>query len=179
MSRPGSLPPVLVAALRAPEGKCYRHCERPARTRRLPSPLPGLWQVLACPSGVVSLTSYSEWTRRDPSSRALAFLRRHTMPASLVRPHDLRLASRHGPELGRRAEGRMARDPGRRPVRVVYWRVYPFRAADGKEHRLFVCYRRTHRGPVFYAAPTEEGAGACPACARRRRGRAHPRTRTP
>ena len=167
MNRRGALPHVLEAALASPGGRCYRHCDRPIRTHRLKSRLPGTWRVRACPSGVVSVTVYAEWTRRDPTSAVRAELRRWTTPSSLVRSWDLRLATRHGPELGRAAERYLAKHRPQRSVRVVYWRVYPFRARDGSERRLFACFRRTHPSPVFYAAPPTVSTSGCPVCTRR------------
>ena len=175
MTRAGTVPAVLRAALASPGGRCYRHCDRPIRTRTVRSRLPGLWQVRACPSGVVSVTSYAEWTRRNPTPSVRRLLREWSASPRLVREWDLRLATRHGPELGRAAERFLSRQRPRKGVRVVYWRVYPFRARDGTERRLFVCFRRAHGHPVFYtAAPS--APGRCPACAsstagpRRRRG---------
>ena len=173
------LPRTLQAALAAPGGRCYRHCERPIRTRRFPSPLPGTWQVRACPAGVVSVAVYTEWARRDPSPDVLRLLRDHTVPQSLVHPRDLRLATRHGPELGTAAERFLARARPRRAIRVVYWRVYPFRGRDGTERRLFVCLRARHRGPVFFAAPSSATAAHCPACAALRRPTPRRARRTP
>jgi len=168
VTRVGALPRLLRTALASPGGKCYRHCDGPIRTRRVPSGLPGVWQVRACPSGVVSVTTYSEWTRRNPTPDVRATLRRWTVPPSLVRAWDLRLATRHGPELGHPAERMLAKARPRRGVRVVYWRVYPFRGRDGTERRLFVCWRPAHPSPVFFAASPESGSRACPRCARRR-----------
>jgi hypothetical protein len=172
MPRAGAPPPILWTALAAPGGKCYRHCDRPVRNRRVASRLPGIWEVRACPSGVVSLTSYSEWTRRDPTPAVQAALRSWTVPAALVRRWDVRLATRRGPELGRPAERYLASARPRRGVRVVYWRVYPFRARDGSERRLFVCFRRAHRSPVFYSASPTDGSSGCPVCGQRRRSAA-------
>ncbi len=168
MARPGGIPPVLRAALDSPGGKCYRHCDRPIRSRRIASHLPGTWTVRACPSGIVSVTSYAEWSRRDPTPAVRSTLQRWTVPRSLVRLWDLRLATRHGPELGRAAERFLAAARPRRGVRVVYWRVYPFRARDGTDRRLFVCFRRRHASPVFYAASPSAKSSGCPVCANRR-----------
>ena len=168
MTRAGALPSVLRSALASPGGSCYRHCDRPVRTRTIASTLPGLWLVRACPSGVVSVTVYAEWTRRDPTQAVRTTLRRWVLPASRVRTRDLRLATRHGPELGRRAERFLAVHRGR-PLRVVYWRLYPFRARDKTERRLFVCWRRTHRAPVFYVADPAVKESGCPVCRARDR----------
>ncbi|MCL4309015.1 MAG: hypothetical protein M1126_06650 [Candidatus Thermoplasmatota archaeon] len=131
------------------------------------SSLPGIWSIRACPSGVVSVTTYAEWGSRDPTPRVRRTLRGWSVPASLVRARDLRVATRHGPELGRAAERFLARSRPRRDVRVVYWRVYPFRARDGSDRRLFVCYRRKHATPVFFVQDPKDTSWRCPICARR------------
>ncbi len=171
MRRRVTLPPALRFSLRSPGGKCYRHCDRPIRSRSLSSRLPGTWQVRACPSGVVSVTTYTEWTRRDPTANVRRVLRRWTVPSKLVRPWDLRIATRHGPELGRAAERVLRKVRPTRGVRVVYWRVYPFRGRDGTERRLFVCFRRNHPSPVFFAASPVAKTWDCPVCARHSSGR--------
>jgi hypothetical protein len=165
VTRPGAVPRVLASALASPGGSCYRHCDRPVRTRSVRSGLAGRWQVRACPSGVVSVTVYAEWTRRDPTPAVRTTLRRWTVPSVLVRVRDLRLATRHGPELGRSAERFLAVARPRRAVKVVYWRVYPFRGRDGTERRLFVCLAGRHSAPVFFAAPTTATNRDCPVCA--------------
>ncbi|MGA8605108.1 MAG: hypothetical protein WB788_08650 [Thermoplasmata archaeon] len=169
MKRRATLPPAVRAALRSPGGSCYRHCDRPIRTRSVSSRLPGTWQVRVCPSGVVSVTTYTEVTRSDPTAKVRDVLRRWTVPPTLIRSWDLRIATRHGPELGRAAERVLGKTRPTRSVRVVYWRVYPFRGRDGAERRLFVCFRRTHPAPVFFAASPESPTWGCPTCVRRRR----------
>lgn len=139
--------------------------------RRLASRLPGTWEIRACPSGAVSVTVYSEWTRRDPTVAVRRQLERWTTPRPLVRGWDLRLATRHGPELGRAAERALAAVRPARGIRTVYWRVYPFRGKDGVARRLFVCWRRTHRAPVFFVAEASGTNRSCPVCSRDRPGR--------
>jgi hypothetical protein len=163
--RPATLPAPLRRALASPGGRCYRHCAGPVRSVTLASDLPGLWIARACPAGVVSVTTYSERTSADPTPRVRAHLRRWAVPASVVRRSDLRLATRHGPELGRSAERRMAAARPPQAIRTVYWRLYPYRGKDGRERRLFLCARRTHAGPVFYVAPTD-AEPSCPICLR-------------
>ncbi len=177
MTRAGALPPLLRREVSRPGGFCYRHCERPLRTLRLASRLPGTWTVRACPSGVVSVTSYAEWTRRDPGPEVRRLLRTWTQPKTLVRSWDLRVATRHGPELGRPAERLLLRNVPRRPVRVVYWRLYPFRARDGSPRRLFLCLRGGRSTPVFFAADPSSSTARCPACAARDRSRRTSRRR--
>jgi hypothetical protein len=166
LKRRATLPAAVRAALRSPGGKCYRHCDQPIRVRSVSSRLPGTWQVRACPSGVVSVTTYTKSTRGDPTAKVRRELRRWTVPPTLVRAWDLRIATRHGPELGRAAERAMRKARPTRSVRVVYWRVYPFRGRDGTERRLFVCFRRNHPSPVFFAASPTAKTWGCPVCAR-------------
>jgi hypothetical protein len=170
MTRRGALPAVLRTALAVRGGRCYRHCDGAVTPRRLPSSMPGVWTAYACPLGVVSVTSYAAWGPAFPTAGVRQALRRWARPATLARPHDLRAASRHGPELGRPAERFLAKSGRRFPIRVVYWRVYPFKARDGSERRLFVCLRRTHPGPVFFVADPALGRPPCPACGTGRPG---------
>jgi len=169
VTRPGAVPTTLRSALASPGGSCYRHCDRPIRTRSVRSRLPGRVEVRACPSGVVSVISYTEWTRRNPTPAFRELLRKWSTPPSLVRDWDLRLATRHGPELGRAAERFLSNQRPIKPIRVVYWRLYPFRARDGTERRLFVCFRRGHPHPAFFTASPANSPVRCPLCARRRR----------
>lgn len=167
MTGQGALPRVLRTALDSPGGNCYRHCHLPIQTRTVKSRLPGTFHVRACPSGVVSVCVYTEWSRRDPSRAVESLLERWAVPHSLVRWRDLRRATRHGPELGRAAERFLASNRRKGPVQVVYWRVYPFRARDGTERRLFVCLRRGHSSPVFFTASPDAETWECPRCRRR------------
>lgn len=169
MTRRGAVPPVLRRTLVSPGGHCYRHCDGRIRSVHLRSGLPGVWTVRACPTGVVSVTSYAEWTGRDPLRDVQRALQRATFPKTLVRRWDLRTATREGPELGREAERFLARQRPRRGLRVVYWRVYPFKAKDATERRLMLCRRRAHAHPVFFAGDPSSAEWGCPICARRSR----------
>jgi hypothetical protein len=163
-ARPAIPRPVLLS-LKPAVAKCYRHCELPVRAHRFASPLRGIFDVYACPSGVVSLSSYVEWSASDRTSKVRDYLRSRTFPPSLVHVRDLRIATRHGPELGRSAEKVLAGSRPPRPVRVVYWRVYPFQGRDSAERRLFVCRRHGLRAPVFFSARSRGGDVVCPKCA--------------
>lgn len=169
MTRPQRLPPIVERALRPKDGHCYRHCSRPLRAHRILLARPGVGWVFACPSGVVSVTRYAEWGDRAPTERVARELRRRCVPPGVVRRRDLRSATRHGPELGRAAERRLASRPDLR-VRAVYWRVYPF-ARRSVEHRLFACFRHGAGEVVFYPAPSDSTGRDCPRCAVERRGR--------
>lgn len=167
MTRSGAVPTVVRRALRPEDARCYRHCRDRVRARSPRTSFPGVWKVYSCPGGVVSVTSYAERTGRDPTDRVGAYLRRCAVPKALVTSRDLRLATRHGPELGLEAERVLSRRPPRM-VRVVYWRVYPFRGKDGRARRLFVCWRHGSARPRFYSYFGDVARGSCPDCAKRR-----------
>lgn len=169
MTRPRAIPRAVRVALRPRAPRCYRHCHRPVRGFTLPSRLPGFWQMYACPGGAVSVTSYVERTTGDPTRDVQEFLRGRTVPSTLVTRHDLRLATRHGPELGTVAERALARMRSPNTIRAVYWRLYPFRGKDGVARRLFVCRRHGPSGPVFFVDSADAPRGDCPVCSRRNR----------
>ncbi len=167
MSRAGGAappPPAVRKALEPAAPRCYRHCTAPVGARRIRSTLPGTVTVYACPGGAVSVATYAEWSRRDPSSAFRRFLVGRTLPRSLVQEVDLRGATRHGPELGLPAERALRRAASPRSVLVVYWRVYPSKDPDGTERRLFVCYRHGRAEPIFFRAPTDADRPRCPRC---------------
>jgi len=163
---PRRLPTSVIAALRTSAPRCYRHCDRPIRARVLRTSLPGLWQIYACPGGALSVVSFFELSRRDPTPEVGRALRGMARPSGLVRAHDLRSARRHGPELGPRAERALARVPRGLEVRGTYWRLYPFRDARGVDRRPFACFRHPRRGPVFFIDLAGAERPACPECRR-------------
>ena len=163
------VPRAVRAALRPQSPKCYRHCREPVRGYAIQSRLGGFWRLYACPGGAVSVTAYVERTARDPSPKVREFLRDRSVPPTLVTWHDLRLATRHGPELGRTAERVLARARPPSTIRVVYWRLYPFRGRDGAERRLFVCRRHGVARPVFFVDSSSASRPTCPVCAKQDR----------
>ncbi|MGP8072064.1 MAG: hypothetical protein ACLPZM_02915 [Thermoplasmata archaeon] len=170
MMRAGTVPPWLRRALR-PSPHCYGHCDRPLRGRTAALPAPGWLAIYACPGGAVSVVTYTHWANPDPTPVLSSFARRHTTPPSPVRRWDFRTARRHGPELGLAVERRLAR--ARRPpqVRTVYWRVYPTRAKDGSEERLFACFRHGRGSVEFFRAPGDAQSPRCPRCPTKTRSR--------
>jgi hypothetical protein len=172
---PRSVPPAIRSALQPAAPHCYRHCNRLVRPVSLASSLPGHWQVYSCPGGAVSVVSYVHSSRADPTPRVRAYLLRHTLPRSLVTRRDLRVATRHGPELGPSSERWLTRAGPSRVVRVVYWRVYPFTGRDGLERRLFVCFRHGKARPVFFPFRATDRHAFCPVCGQRTTRAAHRR----
>jgi hypothetical protein len=157
-----AVPPILRRALRPATPHCYRHCTRALRGRTVTTRAPGWLVAYVCPGGAVSVVTYTEWTHADPTPTLRRFARSHTSPASLVRRWDLRIARRHGPELGAAAERRLARTRPARPLTTVYWRLYPFKKKDGSVHRLFACFRHGRGNVRFFVAPADSESPHCP-----------------
>lgn len=164
MSAKGAVPPLLRRALHPTSPHCYRHCDRALRGRTVPIHAPGWLCVYACPGGAISVVTYTEWANGDPTPVLLRFARTHTSPPSVVRRRDMRLAGRHGPELGPTAERFLARARPPRDVRTVYWRLYPFLKKDGALHRPFACFRHGRGTVQFFVAPGDRRSPPCPRC---------------
>jgi hypothetical protein len=160
---PARLPRSVVAAMRSDEARCYRHCPEHARPRAInfAGSRSAGW-VYACPSGVVSLVAAIEGPPFPPLRKWRDAFAARARPRTLVRLRDLRPATRHGPELGRACERKMAGSDA--SARAVYWRVYPFRRS-GREHRVFACFRHGPGEARFFASPLG-GADPplCPDC---------------
>jgi hypothetical protein len=161
VTRTGAVPPLLRQALRPTSPHCYRHCDRPLRGRSVSTPGRGWLCVYACPGGAVSVVTYTVWGGTDPTPALRKFAKAHTVPPSLVRRWDLRLATRHGPELGPAAEKFLSRPGVPHELRTVYWRLYPFKKKDGSVHRLFAQFGR---GTVtFFVGPADRESPRAPA----------------
>ncbi len=171
MTGKGAVPPLLRRALRPTHPHCSRHCDRPIRARTVAVRAPGWLSVYACPGGAVSVTTYTVWASVDPTPTMTRLARSLTSPPSLVRRWDLRLASRHGPELGLPAERYLAKVRPPRPLRTIYWRLYPFKNKDGSLRRLFACFRHGRGTVRFFLAAGDAQSPLCPRCRPPRRAK--------
>ncbi len=150
----------LRAAVPATGGPCFGHCKAPTRAHPVSLGAGGPAWVYACPEGVVSVVIAAGERRPDPATLRSA-LRARTRPPSTVRLRDFRSASRYGPELGRPSERALARSG--RPIRLLYWRVYPWKVGD-RPYSLFACFRHGPSGIRFYAAERVPKQPPCPFC---------------
>jgi hypothetical protein len=144
---------------------CRGHCSRPASFKSLSEEQGKVVGAYLCPEGFVSrvvyfgLTPDLEWFHRFLSGQ---------LGGEMVQRRDLRVASRHGWELGEGAAeefGRLAREGQRPVVKEVYWTRYPRTDAD-KRRGVFLCSdpkRGRGCGRLFVQEVTSK-AKLCPQC---------------
>jgi hypothetical protein len=104
-------------------GKCYRHCDKPTSMKVISKEPGSLLGAYVCPDGFVSQVVYFS-TKPDREY----FLRTLTAEVGQehLNPRDIRVASRHGWELGREAEKALRSKLGEAGViHELYWTRYP------------------------------------------------------
>lgn len=117
-------------------GKCYRHCDKPTAMTVLNQNSTSLVGAYICPDGFVSQVVYfSTQPDRDWFERLV----QDQVGSENVHHRDLRVASRHGWELGGDAQEilRARLGEGAR-ITEVYWTRYP-RSEEEKQQAISVC----------------------------------------
>lgn len=136
------------------DAKCYRHCQAPANFVSLKAQGAEFVGAYVCPGRYVSRVVYfslqpdREWYERYLNDQI----------GDLVRSRDIRIATRHGWELGGDAEGQIKKiaPDG---VKQLYWTLYP--ASDKeKTSGAFLCAN----GDRMFVKPFSEDTKLCPDC---------------
>ena len=123
MSAP--IPEGIVRQIRGTLGGSLGHCPKKGRIREHRSGGLRVW-VHSCPHQSVGLVVFFGGLKKVDVPRVTRYLKHRTYPAGLVRRHDLRTATREGPELGLSSWRYLhAHSPGPRRIHLLYWRVYP------------------------------------------------------
>jgi hypothetical protein len=117
-------------------GKCYRHCDKPTAMTVVSQNSTGLVGAYLCPEGVVSQVVYfSTQPDREWFENSL----REQVGQENVNHRDLRVASRHGWELGGDAQeildSRLGEGAG---VTEIYWTRYP-KTEEQKQQAVSLC----------------------------------------
>lgn len=117
-------------------GKCFRHCEKATSMETISQDLHGLVGAYVCPDGFVSQVVYFslkpdlEWFRDLISSQ---------VGVGNISDRDIRIASRHGWELGRNALETLGAKVGPGAlIREVYWTRYP-KTEEQKQQAISLC----------------------------------------
>jgi hypothetical protein len=104
-------------------GKCYRHCDRPTTIKIVSQDSEQVLGAYICPDGVVSHVVYFSL---KPNLEWFENLLSDQVGRENIEGRDIRLATRHGWELGKGAqEGLIAKLGPGGSVTEVYWRRYP------------------------------------------------------
>jgi hypothetical protein len=137
------------------DAKCHRHCQDPARLVSMFIGDSSVVGAYICPSSYVSRVVYfavrpdREWFEK--------FLREQV--GSMLRPRDLRVATRHGWELGGNAEAEILGISDTGDVKEYYWTFYP-KTDPEKSMGAFIC---KNCGTLFAKSFSDESA-VCPKC---------------
>ena len=146
-------------------GKCFRHCKAPTSMKlmlREPTRIIGAY---ACPDGFVSQVVYFS---QNPNIKWFSDTIISQVGADNFTSNDVRLATRHGWELGRNAvETLQAQTPTKPSVSEVYWTRYPKTEAQ-KQVAISVCLGDDSRPGCLrlFAHGRDKTERFCPTCRR-------------
>ena len=117
-------------------GKCYRHCDKPTEMIVLNQNPTTLIGAYVCPDCFVSQVVYFS-TQPDPDW--FERLLQDQVGNANVNHRDLRMASRHGWELGGDAQEVLSAKLGENAsITEVYWTRYP-QSEDQKQKAVSLC----------------------------------------
>jgi hypothetical protein len=144
-------------------GKCYRHCDKPTTIKVVSQDPDRVLGAYACPGGAVSHVVYFSlkpdlaWFEKFLSDQ---------VGGENVQTRDIRLATRHGWELGKGAQHELESKlgPGG-SVREVYWRRYP-KTDDQKQRIVSLCTGTESKAGCLklFMQGKESNERLCPAC---------------
>lgn len=117
------------------KGRCRRHCDGPSSFVDLGVNSDKVVGAYACPDGYVSRVVYFSVNPDIDWFRGFLYSQ---VGEGVLKERDLRIATRHGWELGEDALAEMKRISLRGVVREVYWTVYPQTEAEGRRG-IFLC----------------------------------------
>lgn len=144
-------------------GRCYRHCERPTSLKLTSQDSSHVMGAYVCPDGVVSQVVYFSmkpdltWFENLLSSQA---------GKENVSSRDIRVATRHGWELGGDAEATLQAKLGPGAlIKEVYWKRYP-QTDTQKEQLLSLCLGNGSRAGCMklFIHHKDSNEKLCPVC---------------
>ena len=119
-------------------GKCYRHCDKPTAMTVVSQNSTSLVGAYLCPEGFVSQVVYF---RTQPDPEWFEHSLREQIGQENVNHRDLRVASRHGWELGGDAQEILDSRLGEgADVTEIYWTRYP-KTEEQKQQAVSLCVR--------------------------------------
>jgi hypothetical protein len=136
--------------------KCHRHCQEPAKFTLLFKGDSFFVGAYVCPSNYISRVVYFA---NHPDRRWFeTFLSGQV--GSMLRSRDIRVATRHGWELGGNAEAEILGISDTGDVKEYYWTFYAL-TEDEKTLGAFIC---SNCGDLFTKNFSDEST-LCPKCA--------------
>ena len=116
------------------QGQC-RHCDNPSSLVHLRFDSKGVIGAYVCPSGYVSRVVYFSVYQDVRPLRDFLYSQ---VGEEIVRDRDIRLATRHGWELGSDAMAEIGNVSSAGVIKEVYWTVYP-KTEDERKRGIFLC----------------------------------------
>ena len=148
------------------EVQCRGHCESPSNMILLAAEKDKVIGAYCCPNGYVSRIVYFGFG--DNTAQFHAFLSSQ-LGSKTVTVKDLRVASRHGWELGEGASADFEElaQQHQSPLRQLYWVRYP-KSEEEKAKGVFLCSDPTSRGGCgrLFTQMLTDHARLCPNCRR-------------
>jgi len=144
-------------------GKCYRHCDKTTTIRVVSQDSDQVLGAYVCPSGAVSQVVYFSpkpnltWFKKFLSNQ---------VGTENVQTRDIRLATRHGWELGKGAQEAVESKLGSKgTIREVYWRRYP-KTDEQKEKIVSLCIGTESKPGCLklFMQGMKSNERLCPAC---------------
>ncbi len=144
-------------------GKCFRHCEEPTSMRVISHDPDRLVGAYVCPDGFVSQVVYFSL---KPDLKWFEDLLSSQVGRESVSQKDIRIASRHGWELGGNALDTLEAKLGQgASIRELYWTRYPKTEME-KQQAVSLCIgdnSKTGCMKLFFH-DRNSGEKLCPAC---------------
>ena len=142
-------------------GKCYKHCDKPTSLKFLSQGSSQVIGAYVCADGFVSqVVNFSV----KPDLRAFQDLLANQVGKENVSSRDIRIATRHGWELGSDAtqvlESRLGHGA---TVTEAYWRRYP-KTEEEKQQAVSLC--KSCNGLFIHSS--DDNQRLCPTCQSKR-----------
>ncbi|MGI0081459.1 MAG: hypothetical protein ACRECH_17785 [Nitrososphaerales archaeon] len=146
---------------------CGRHCKDPVRFAPIHEEGESIVGAYVCPQNYISRVVYFS---SNPNAKWFESLLAEQAGRERVRERDVRVATRHGWELGRDAEDEIEKvAPG--GLKQYYWTFYP-KSDEDKKSGTFLCARESGGCGKMFTKSIEDKSRFCPECSRSISGRA-------
>ena len=146
-------------------GKCFRHCDKPTSMKVISQASNLVLGAYTCPDGFVSQVVY--FSQRPDLKWFNSTLSSQVGPENFT-TNDVRVATRHGWELGGDAYERLKAQLGPNPsITEVYWTRYA-RTDEQKRIAISLCTGDGSRAGCLrlFAHESDKVQRFCPACRR-------------
>lgn len=144
-------------------GRCYRHCDKPTSMKILSQGSSEVVGAYICPDGFVSQVVHFSV---KPNIAAFQDMLSDQVGKENMSPRDIRVATRHGWELGSNATKTLESNLGTGgTVTEAYWRRYP-KTEEDKTRAVSLCISCNR----LYVHGSDDKDRMCPTCKRKQTG---------